>query len=150
MENEDKKVIKATRYEIESQLNNFVGSIKVNGLDKDCKLALVKLKIKLGEIVEEISEFRKKTVEGTIKPEGYDNLKQKVIYNKATNEEKAEFNKIENEYNKELGDILLPYLNETINVEFDGITEDDFWKIVENSEVDIIFGYEYLKKKLVK
>lgn len=150
MENEDKKVIKATRYEIESQLNNLVGSIKVNGLDKDCKLTLVKLKIKLGEIVEEISEFRKKTVECTIKPEQYNYLKQKVEDNKATNEEKAEFNKIENEYNKELGDVLLPYLNEIIDVEFDGITEDNFWKIVENSEVEVIFGYEYLKKKLVK
>lgn len=150
MENEDKKVIKATRYEIESQLNNFVGSIKVNGLDKDCKLALVKFKIKLGEIVEEITEFRKKTVEGTVKPEGYDDLKQKIDDKKATNEEKAEFEKIEAEYNKELGDVLLPYLNETIDVEFDGITEDSFWKIVENSEVEIIFGYEYLKKKLVK
>ena len=91
MENEDKKVIKATRYEIESQLNNLVGSIKVNGLDKDCKLTLVKLKIKLGEIVEEISEFRKKTVECTIKPEQYNYLKQKVEDNKATDKEKAEF-----------------------------------------------------------
>lgn len=150
MDNTEKKVLKATRYEIESQLNNFVGSIKVNGLDKDCKLALVKLKIKLGDITEEITEFRKKTVDGTAKPEKYDELKQKINDNKATDEDKTEFGKLEAEYNKELADILLPYLNETIDVEFDGITEDDFWKIVENSEVEIIFGYEYLKKKLVK
>lgn len=149
MEN-TQKVIKATRYEIESQLNNFIGSIKTNGLDKNCKLSLVKLKIKLSELVEEISQFRKKTIEGINKPEGYDALKIAVDNATASESDKIKFAQLEKQYSIELGDILLPYLNETIDVEFEGINEDDFWKIVENSDIEMIFGYEYLKNKLVK
>ena len=151
MENtEVEKVIKGTRWEFEQQLNNFIGSIKVNGLTKECKVALVKLKIELSKIVKEIEEYRKTTVDGVTKPEGYDDLKSKVDSKEATEEEKEEFEALEQVYNKELSDVLIPYFNEIVEVPFDGIKEDDFWGIVENSDVELIFGYEYLKNKLVR
>lgn len=151
MENtEVEKVIKGTRWEFEQQLNNFIGSIKVNGLTKECKVALVKLKIELSKIVKEIEEYRKTTVDGVTKPEGYDDLKSKVDSKEATEEEKEKLEALEQVYNKELSDVLIPYFNEIVEVPFDGIKEDDFWGIVENSDVELIFGYEYLKNKLVR
>lgn len=147
---EEEKVIKASRWELEQQLNQFIGTIKTNGLSKECKVALVKLKIELSKRVKEIDEFRKTTVDGVVKPEGYDELKSKVENKEVTTEEKAQFEELEKAYNKELMDVLVPYFNEVVEIPFEGIKEDDFWNIVENSEVEIIFGYEYLKNKLVQ
>lgn len=149
-EKELEKVLKVSRWELEQQLNLFIGSIKVSGLSKECKVALVKLKIELGKFAKEIEEYRKATIDGVIKPEGYDELKSKVSENKATKEEEDKFNELEKAYNQELMEILVPYFNEVVEIPFEGIKEDDFWSIVENSDVEIIFGYEYLKNKLVK
>ena len=147
---EEEKVIKASRWELEQQLNQFIGIIKTNGLSKECKVSLVKLKIELSKYVKEIDEFRKTTVEAVVKPEGFDELKNKIERKEATLEEKTQFEELEKAYNQELMEVLVPYFNEVVEIPFDGIKEDDFWNIVENSEVEVIFGYEYLKNKLVQ
>lgn len=151
MENKElEKVLKLSRWELEQQMNNFVGSIKVNGLSKECKVTLVKLKIELGKLAKEIEDYRKTVIDGVIKPDGYEELKTKVDNKTATKEEEFKFKELTENYNKELMDALIPYFNEVVEIPFDGIKEDDFWSIVENSEVEVIFGYEYLKNKLVQ
>lgn len=148
MEQVEKKMMTATRFEIEQQLNQAIGSIRANGLANDIKIKLVKLKIALSDKVKEIEEYRKTTIDSIDKPENFDDLKKKVNEGTATNEEVAEFN--DSTYNKEIADILIPYLNEVVEIEFDGITEDEFWAIVNKSDVELIYGYEYLRNKLVK
>lgn len=148
MEQVEKKMMTATRFEIEQQLNQAIGSIRANGLANDIKIKLVKLKIALSDKVKEIEEYRKTTIDSIEKPENFDDLKKKVNEGTATNEEVAEFNN--STYNKEIADILIPYLNEVVEIEFDGITEDEFWAIVNKSDVELIYGYEYLRNKLVK
>lgn len=148
MEQVEKKMMTATRFEIEQQLNQAIGSIRANGLANDIKIKLVKLKIALSDKVKEIEEYRKTTIDSIDKPENFEDLKKKVNEGTATNEEVAEFNN--STYNKEIADILIPYLNEVVEIEFDGITEDEFWAIVNKSDVELIYGYEYLRNKLVK
>lgn len=147
---EEQKVLKASRFEVEQQLNQYIGNIKVEGLSGKAKLALVKLKIELSKIVEEISDFRKKTIESIDKPENFDELKAESEKEDATEETKQTYKKMEEEYNKKFAEVAIPYFNEVIDIPFDFISEEDFYTLVEYNEVNVIFGYEYIYNKLVK
>lgn len=152
MENENKEIkeLKATRFEIEQQLNQYIGNIKVEGLSKEAKLALVKLKLEMSDVVKDIEEFRKTTIESIDKPDNYDELKEKASSEDATQEDKDKWNKVEQEYNKKFVDIALPYFNEEVSLPFDFLSKEDFYKLVENNDVNVIYGYEYIYNKLVK
>lgn len=149
-EKENKEVLTASRYEIDQQLNTYIGNIKVEGLSSTAKLALVKLKLELSKIEKEIEEFRKQTLDSTKKPDNYDKLKEAADKKEATDKDKEAFKKVEEEYNKQLMDILVPYFNERVEIPFEFITEDDFYKLVEHNDVNVLFGYEYIYNKLVK
>lgn len=151
MENtEEKKVLKASRFEIEQQLNQYVGSLKVEGLTSKAKLALVKLKIEMSKVVEDINDFRKKTLESIDKPENYDELKSAAEKEEATKEDKEAWSKVEKEYNEKFAEVALPYFNEVVELPFDFLTEEDFYTLVEHNDVNVVFGYEYVYNKLVK
>lgn len=151
MENtEEKKVLKASRFEIEQQLNQYIGSLKVEGLSSKAKLALVKLKIELSKIVEDLDNFRKKTLESIDKPENYDELKSAAEKEEATKEDKEAWSKVEKEYNEKFAEVALPYFNEVVELPFDFLTEEDFYTLVEHNDVNVVFGYEYVYNKLVK
>lgn len=147
---EEKKVLKASRFEIEQQLNQYVGSLKVEGLTSKAKLALVKLKIELSKVVEDLDNFRKKTLESIDKPENYDELKENASKEDATKEDKEAWSKVEKQYNDKFVEVALPYFNETVELPFDYITEEDFYTLVEHNDVNVVFGYEYVYNKLVK
>lgn len=147
---EEQKVLKASRFEVEQQLNQYIGNIKVEGLSGKAKLALVKLKIELSKIVDAINDFRKKTIESIEKPENFDELKAESEKEDATEETKQAYKKIEEEYNKKFAEVAIPYFNEVIDIPFDFISEEDFYTLVEHNEVNVIFGYEYIYNKLVK
>ena len=146
----ENKTLKATRYEIEQQLNQYIGNIKVEGLSSEAKLALVKLKIELTKIVEDINEFRKKTLDSIDKPENYEELKEASQKENATEEDKEAFKKVEEELNNKFVEIALPYFNEVVEIPFDFISEKDFYALVQHNNVNIVFGYEYIYNKLVK
>lgn len=151
MENtEEKKVLKASRFEIEQQLNQYVGSLKVEGLTSKAKLALVKLKIEMSKVVEDINDFRKKTLESIDKPENYDELKSAAEKEEATKGDKEAWSKVEKEYNEKFAEVALPYFNEVVELPFDFLTEEDFYTLVEHNDVNVVFGYEYVYNKLVK
>lgn len=151
MENtEEKKVLKASRFEIDQQLNQYVGSLKVEGLTSKAKLALVKLKIEMSKVVEDINDFRKKTLESIDKPENYDELKSAAEKEEATKEDKEAWSKVEKEYNEKFAEVALPYFNEVVELPFDFLTEEDFYTLVEHNDVNVVFGYEYVYNKLVK
>ena len=150
MENKEVKELKASRFEIEQQLNQYIGNIKVEGLSGKAKLALVKLKIELSKVVSDIDDFRKKTIESLEKPSNYDKLKEKAEKENATEKDKEAFKKVENGYNKKFAEVAIPYFNEIITIPFDFISEEDFYTLVEHNEINVIFGYEYIYNKLVK
>lgn len=147
---EQVKVLKATRYEIDQQLNQYIGNIKVEGLSSEAKLALVKLKIELTKVVEDINEFRKKTLDSIDKPENYEELKEASQKEDATEEDKEAFKKAEEEFNNKFVEIALPYFNEVVEIPFDFISEKDFYALVQHNDVNVVFGYEYVYNKLVK
>ena len=47
MENNTNNILKASRFEIEQQLNPFIGNLKVEGISAEGKLSLVLLKLEL-------------------------------------------------------------------------------------------------------
>lgn len=143
------KAIKASRFEVEQQLNQFVGNLKVEGMSADAKLALVKLKIELSKVMSDIEDFRKKTLDSN-KPEKYDELKELSEKENATDKDKAAFKVVSDEYNKKFGEVAIPYFNTVIDIPFDFISESDFYAIVEHNDINVIFGYEYIYSKLVK
>lgn len=147
---ENNETLKASRFEIEQQLNLYIGNIKVEGLSKEAKLALVKLKLELSDIVKDIEAFRKKTVESIDKPENFDELKAAAEKEDATEEDKKAYKEAETEFNTKFAEIAVPYFNEIVEIPFEHISKEDFYKLVENNDTNVIFGYEYLFNKLVK
>lgn len=147
---EEVKEIKASRFEVEQQLNQFVGNLKVEGMSSKAKLSLVKLKIELSKIMSEIEDFRKKTLDSINKPEKYDELKEASEKEGATDKDKAAFAPLQDEYNKKFGEVAIPYFNTIITIPFDFISETDFYAIVEHNDINVIFGYEYIYSKLVR
>lgn len=147
---EDKKELKASRFEVEQQLNNLVSSLKIKDISPEGKLALVRLKIKLTEVKNEIDEFRKTTIESINKPEKLDELKEAASKEDATDEVKNAFRELEDAYNKEFAEVAIPYYNDIISIPFNFISEADFDSIVKNNDIDALFGYEYIYNKLVK
>lgn len=148
--NTEVKEIKASRFEIEQQLNQFIGNLKVEGMSAKAKLSLVKLKIELSKVVEEINDFRKKTIESIEKPDNYAKLEQAAKKEDATDKDKAAFKLVEEEYNKKFAEVAVPYFNDIVTLPFDFISESDFEALVEHNELNVIFGYEYIYNKLVK
>ena len=146
----ENRTLKATRYEIDQQLNRYIGNLKVDGLSSEAKLALVKLKIEMTDIVKEIDEFRQKTIDSIQKPDNYDKLKEAASKEGATEEDKKVFAEAEARYNNAFAEIALPYFNEVVELPFDYITKEDFYTLVKNNDVNVIFGYEYVYNKLVK
>ncbi len=149
MESKQNNIIKASRFEIEQQLNNFLGNLKIEGLSGAGKYSLVMLKIELSKIAKEIEDFRKTTIESIDKPKGYTELEVKPV-SERTDEEKETFKKLQEEYNDKFTEVALPYFNEVVEIPFNFITEDDFKHIVEHNELNVLFGYEYIYNKLVK
>lgn len=147
---ENNEILKASRFEIEQQLNLYIGNIKVEGLSKEAKLSLVKLKLELSDVVRDIEEFRKKTLESIEKPENFDKLKEAAEKEDATEEDKKAYKEAENEYNNKFAEVAIPYFNEIIELPFTHISKEDFYKLVENNDVNVIYGYEYIYNKLVK
>lgn len=136
-------VIEATRFELE-QLNQFTSTLKVTGLEKESKVKLIKLKIELGKIVKEIEEFRKTTVD-SIKPDGFDELQQDL-----SEKGKKKFEKEQEELNKKFQEIMVPYYNVKIGLEFEKLTSEDYYILVGANELPELGAYEYIYNLLVQ
>lgn len=147
---EENKELKVSRFEVEQQLNQFIGNLKVEGMSAEGKIALVELKIELSKIVKELEEYRKTVQESIQKPSNYEELEKKSASKEATDEDKKAFKAVEEEYNKKFVDIALPHFNEIITIPFDFISKDDFKELVKHNDMNVVFGYEYIYNKLVK
>ena len=120
-----------TNFEVK-QLNLFTDTILVTGMSTDGKISLVTLKPKLRKIANEIAEFEKTTAD-SIRPENVEDL---------SDEDKAKLD-------KDYSDIIVPFYNTTIEIEFDLLSKEDFYKLVEHNNIEKLIGYEYIYTKLV-
>lgn len=120
-----------TNFEVK-QLNLFTDTLLVTGMSTEGKISLVTLKPKLRKIANEIAEFEKTTAD-SIRPENVEDLSE---------EDKAKLD-------KDYSDIIVPFYNTTIEIEFDLLSKEDFYKLVEHNNIEKLIGYEYIYTKLV-
>lgn len=120
-----------TNFEIK-QLNLFTDTLLVTGMSTEGKISLVTLKPKLRKIANEIAEFEKTTAD-SIRPENIEDL---------SDEDKAKLD-------KDYSDIIVPFYNKVIEIEFDLLSKEDFYKLVEHNDIEKLIGYEYIYTKLV-
>ena len=120
-----------TNFEIK-QLNLFTDTLLVTGMSTEGKISLVTLKPKLRKIANEIAEFEKTTAD-SIRPENIEDL---------SDEDKAKLD-------KDYSDIIVPFYNKVIEIEFDLLSKEDFYKLVEHNNIEKLIGYEYIYTKLV-
>ena len=138
-------VIKASRFEVEQLLNPFIGNIKITNLSKEDKIKVIKLKLELSKVTKEIEDFRKTTVESLDKPENFEKLKEG-----ASEEDKKAYKEVEAAYNMKFSEVAIPYYNTYIDIKADHISEDAFFSIVADNNMDMaVFSYEQLYKQLV-
>ena len=120
-----------TNFEVK-QLNLFTDTLLVTGMSTEGKISLVTLKPKLRKIANEIAEFEKTTAD-SIRPENVEDL---------SDEDKAKLD-------KDYSDIIVPFYNTTVEIEFDLLSKEDFYKLVEYNNIEKLIGYEYIYTKLV-
>ena len=77
-------------------------------------------------------EFEKTTAD-SIRPENVEDL---------SDEDKAKLD-------KDYSDIIVPFYNTTVEIEFDLLSKEDFYKLVEHNNIEKLIGYEYIYTKLV-
>lgn len=120
-----------TNFEIK-QLNLFTDTLLVTGMSTEGKISLVTLKPKLRKIANEIAEFEKTTAD-SIRPENIEDL---------SDEDKAKLD-------KDYSDIIVPFYNKVVEIEFNLLSKEDFYKLVEHNDIEKLIGYEYIYTKLV-
>ena len=120
-----------TNFEVK-QLNLFTDTLLVTGMSTEGKISLVTLKPKLRKIANEIAEFEKTTAD-SIRPENVEDLSV---------EDKAKLD-------KDYSDFIVPFYNTTVEIEFDLLSKEDFYKLVEHNNIEKLIGYEYIYTKLV-
>ena len=120
-----------TNFEVK-QLNLFTDTLLVTGMSTEGKISLVTLKPKLRKIANEIAEFEKTTAD-SIRPENVEDL---------SDEDKSKLD-------KDYSDIIVPFYNTTVEIEFNLLSKEDFYKLVEHNNIEKLIGYEYIYTKLV-
>ena len=120
-----------TNFEVK-QLNLFTDTLLVTGMSTEGKISLVTLKPKLRKIANEVAEFEKTTAD-SIRPENIEDL---------SDEDRAKLD-------KDYSDIIVPFYNKVVEIEFNLLSKEDFYKLVEHNDIEKLIGYEYIYTKLV-
>lgn len=141
--------IKLSKFEVKVLFNPALDGVKLNDVDKEDRIKLIKLKIELGKIVRELEEFDKTVVE-SLKDDHYKSLEEDSNKEDATDEVKEEFKNLQESINKKINECAIEEYNKEIELDFDGISEDTFYKIMSTVDLTALGGYEYIYNKLVK
>ena len=68
----------------------------------------------------------------------------------ASEEDKKAYKEVEAAYNMKFSEVAIPYYNTYIDIKADHISEDAFFSIVADNNMDMaVFSYEQLYKQLV-
>lgn len=144
-----KEVIKFSKFEIKVLFNPALDGVKLNDINKEDRVKLIKLKISLGKIAKELEEYEKTVVE-SFKDEAYKNLETKAQETEATEEIKEEFKKLQDEITTKVNEICIEEYNKEVSIESEYICEETFFQAISTIDLAALGGYEYLYNKLVK
>jgi hypothetical protein len=131
--------MKITKFECE-QLNNLISKLKISTVSNTNRVVIIKDKIELSRIVQDIETFKKVTAD-SLKPDNFE-----VLILSEDEEVKNVIQKLEQQFNE----ILIQELNSVIDVEIDMIDIEDYFKIVEENKNLDVLEYEDIFNKLVK
>ena len=137
----EKKEVKMRRNEA-SVLNRVLADVKIKGLGVDARRSLVGLKLDLGRLMKSAEEFQKETIESH-KPDNFDELQSST-----TEEGKKEFEALAIEIYARVREILNPYYEEEVAINFCGITPEEFDKLTDLNDLTLA-AFEFLNSKLL-
>ena len=137
----EKKEVKMTRNEV-VVLNQLLSSVKVSGMPVDAKRKLIGLKIDMGRVAKSAEEFQKETIESH-KPDNFDELQSST-----TEEGKKEFEALAIEIDARVREILNPYYEEEVSINFCGIAQEEFDKLTDINDMTLA-AFEFLNEKLL-
>ena len=137
----EQKEIKITRNEA-IILNQVLAGIKVKGMGVDARRKMIGLKLDLGRMAKTAEDFQKQTVE-LHKPENFKELQ--AIDTEAG---KKEFEKLSKEIESKVYEVLNPYYEELVTIQFDGIAAEEFDILSEQNELNLS-ALEFLNEKLL-
>ena len=137
----EKKEVKMTRNEV-VVLNQLLSSVKVSGMPVDAKRKLIGLKIDMGRVAKLAEEFQKETIESH-KPDNFDKLQADT-----TEEGRKEFELLASEIDTKVREILNPYYEEEVSINFCGIAQEEFDKLTDINDLTLA-AFEFLNQKLL-
>ena len=137
----EKKEVKMRRNEA-SVLNRVLADVKIKGLGVDARRSLVGLKLDLGRLMKSAEEFQKETIESH-KPDNFDELQSST-----TEEGKKEFEALAIEIDARVREILNPYYEEEVSINFCGIAQEEFDKLTDINDLTLA-AFEFLNEKLL-
>lgn len=110
-------------------INNILAKLKQCPLQKDAFFKFIRMKATLSKEQQELESVQKQFQEDT-KPE---ELKDESVKH---SEEKTK--ELTNEWNKNLNDMFMRYLNEDLDIDSKILTEDEVFQIIEsNTKTDL-------------
>lgn len=137
----EKKEVKMTRNEA-AVLNQVLAEVKIKGMGVDARRCLVGLKLDLGRLIKSAEEFQKETIESH-KPDNFDELQSST-----TEEGRKEFELLASEIDTKVREILNPYYEEEVTINFCGITQEEFDKLTDINDMTLA-AFEFLNEKLL-
>lgn len=137
----EKKEVKMTRNEA-AVLNQVLAEVKIKGMGVDARRCLVGLKLDLGRLMKSAEEFQKETIESH-KPDNFDELQSST-----TEEGKKEFEALAQEIDARVREILNPYYEEEVSINFCGIAQEEFDKLTDINDLTLA-AFEFLNEKLL-
>lgn len=148
-EEASKNMITFSKWEVKMLFHPSLSEVKITDVDKEFRANLIKLKIALGKVDEELKEYEKSVID-SLKDEKFTELEKEASKEDAREEAKDLFEELKNQVSKEANELLVPKYNETVEIECEKIDEKTFYSIVSSIELTALGGYDYLYKKLVK
>ena len=131
-------------------LNSIVNDSFLGGGSKESNKEIMKFKRALVDEQSKIEEFQKATIE-SVKTERYKELLDKKQNEELKGKELKEFEGFNSDAEKKLNEILNEYFLEDIELNYNKISEDDFYEfIIANKAKMQLAKVDYLSKFLKK
>ena len=141
--------ISFSKWEVKVIFNNALASVKVNNLNAEDRINLIKLKIGLGKAAASIQEYEKTVVE-SLKDDTYTDAEKAAQSPEASDEDKEAFAKIQSKLEKDASEACMSEYNDAIRIPCKYLTEETFYSIAEYFDMQMLGGYDYIYNKLVK
>lgn len=131
-----------------NNFNQFLGALRLEGLELKTKLNILNIKLQVSSLLVELIDMRNKAEADLVGIERYKELISKVS-TELTDDEIKELDTLKPELNQKLAEQLQGYLNETVSIEFEPLSEAEYNVIVEKNNMDNVAEYEYLYNTMV-